>query len=114
MALHYNLAKVYALSNNNQEFVLQIVTSFVFETTKDIAEINKGIKNKDYKKTYSIAHKLKPTLDILGLKVAFEEILQIEAWTKNEGKKKEIKETFKSIRLQIKNAKKELKKDFDL
>lgn len=114
MALHYNLAKVYALSNNNQEFVLQIVTSFVFEMPNDIAEIKGGIKNKDYEKTYFYARKIKPSLDLLGLKVAFEEILQIEAWTKVEGKKKEIKETFKSIKLQVKNARKELKKDFDL
>lgn len=114
MALHYNLAKVYALSENNPEFVLQIVTSFVFEISKDIKEISEGIKNKDYKNTFSFARKVKPSLDLFGLKVAFEEILQIEAWTKVEGKKKEIKETFKSVHQQIKNARKELKKDFDL
>ena len=32
----------------------------------------------------------------MGLNVAFEEILQVEAWTKAEGKKKDIIETFKS------------------
>ena len=35
---------------------------------------------------------------------AFEEILQIEAWTKTEGKKKEIKETYKSVESQIEKA----------
>ncbi|HAH55147.1 MAG TPA: histidine kinase [Flavobacterium sp.] len=114
MALHYNLAKVYALSENNSEFVLQIVTLFVNEIPEDVAEIKEGIKKKDHKHTYSYAHKIKPSLDLLGLKVAFEEILQIEAWTKVEGKKKEIKETFKSVKQQIKYATKELKKDFNL
>jgi HPt (histidine-containing phosphotransfer) domain-containing protein len=114
MALNYNLAKVYALSDNNPEFVLKIVTLFVNEIPEDIAEIKVGIKKKDYKHTYSYAHKIKPSLDLLGLKVAFEEILQIEAWTKTEGKTKEIKETFKSVKHQIKNAIKELKKDFNL
>jgi hypothetical protein len=38
----------------------------------------------------------------------------VEAWTKAEGEKKEIKETFKSIRNQVSDAIKELKKDFDL
>jgi HPt (histidine-containing phosphotransfer) domain-containing protein len=114
MALHYNLAKVYALSDNDPEFVLQIVTLFVNEIPSDIAEIKEGIKKKDHKYAYSYAHKIKPSLDLLGLKVAFEEILQVEAWTKIEGEKKEIKETFKSIKQQVKNAVKELKKDFDL
>ncbi len=46
--------------------------------------------------------------------VAFEEILQVEAWTKAEGKKKDIEDTFKSIKDQINDAVKEIKKDFDL
>jgi HPt (histidine-containing phosphotransfer) domain-containing protein len=114
MALHYNLAKVYALSDNDPEFVLQIVNLFVTEVPEDLAEIKEGIKKKDHKHAYAYAHKIKPTLDLLGLKVAFEEILQVEAWTKAEGEKKEIKETFKSVKNQIEDAVKELKKDFDL
>jgi hypothetical protein len=42
---------------------------------------------KDHKHAYAYAHKNKPTLDLLGLNVAFEEILQVEAWTKVEEKK---------------------------
>ncbi|MES2574678.1 MAG: Hpt domain-containing protein [Bacteroidota bacterium] len=113
MALHYNLAKVYALSDNDPEFVTQIVNLFVTEVPDDLAQIKEGIKKKDHKHAYSYAHKIKPTLDLLGLKVAFEEILQIEAWTKAEGEKKEIKETFKSVKNQVEDAVKELKKDFD-
>ena len=114
MALHYNLAKVYALSDNDPEFVMQIVTLFVTEIPEDLSEIKEGIKKKDHKHAYAYAHKVKPTLDLLGLKVAFEEILQVEAWTKAEGEKKEIKETFKSIKNQVNDAVKELRKDFDL
>lgn len=114
MALHYNLAKVYALSDNDPEFVIQIVTLFVTEVPEDLAQIKEGIKKKDHKHAYAYAHKIKPTLDLLGLKVAFEEILEVEAWTKAEGEKKEIKETFKSVRNQVEDAVKELRKDFDL
>jgi len=114
MALHYNLAKVYALSDNNPEFVLQTIKLFVAKIPKDLAEIKRAIKTKDYKHAYSYARKVKPSLDLFGLKVAFEEILQVEAWTKTEGKKKEIKETFKSLKHQVGDAIKELKKDFNL
>ena len=114
MALHYNLAKVYALSDNDPEFVNQILTLFVTEIPEDLIEIKEGIKKKDHKHAYAYAHKVKPSLDLLGLNIAFEEILQIEAWTKAEGEKKEIKETFKSVKNQVEEAIKELKKDFGL
>ena len=114
MALHYNLAKVYALSDNDSEFVNQIVTLFVTEIPDDLIEIKEGIKKKDHKHAYAYAHKVKPSLDLLGLNIAFEEILQIEAWTKAEGEKKEIKETFKSFKNQVEEAVNELKKDFGL
>lgn len=114
MAIHYNLSKVYALSDNDPEFVNEILTLFVTEVPEDMIQIKEGIKKKDHKHAYAYAHKIKPTLDLLGMNVAFEEILQIEAWTKSEGKKKDIKETFKSVKSQVNEAIKEIKKDFDL
>lgn len=114
MALKYNLSKVYALSENDPEFVQQIVTLFVEEVPEDLKKIKEGIDTKNHQLAYSYAHKIKPTLDLIGLNIAFEEILQVEAWTKAEGKKKDIIETFKSIKKRVKEAVKEIKKDFDL
>ena len=114
MALNYNLAKVYALSDNDPDFVKEILTLFVTEVPLDLIQIKLGIKTKDHKLAYSYAHKIKPSLDLLGLNVAFEEILQIEAWTKEEGKRKEIQATFDSVESQIEKAVKEISKDFSL
>ena len=114
MAINYNLAKVYALSDNDPEFVLQIITLFVTEVPEDLKQIELGVKTKDHKLAYSYAHKIKPSLDLLGMNVAFEEILQVEAWTKEEGKRKEINDTFASIQSQVDKAVKEIKKDFEL
>ena len=114
MALHYNLAKVYALSDNDPEFVSEIINLFVTEVPSDLEQVKDGIEEKDHKKAYSYAHKIKPSLDLLGLNVAYEEILQIEAWTKTEGKKKEIKEVYKSVAYQVEKAVKEIRKDFNL
>jgi len=114
MALNYNLAKVYALSDNDPEFVTQIITLFVTEVPLDLTQIKLGIKTKDHKLAYSYAHKIKPTLDLLGMSTAFEEILQVEAWTKREGRRKEIKEIFDSIENQVEKAVREIKKDFNL
>lgn len=114
MAINYNLAKVYALSDNDPEFVMQIITLFVTEVPDDVKQIDLGIKEKDHKLAYSYAHKIKPSLDLLGMTVAHQEILEVEAWTKREGKRKEIEHTFESIQNQIDKAVKEIKKDFDI
>jgi len=97
MAIHYNLAKIYAIADDDNNFVLQILNCFIQEVPEDLLAIKEGIKNKDYTNTYSYAHKIKPTLDLLGMEFAFEEILQIENWAKKEDRKKEIKEIYKSL-----------------
>lgn len=114
MALHYNLAKVYAISDNDTDFVMDILTLFVAEVPQDLFEIKNGIKEKDYQKAYSFSHKIKPTLDLLGMKVAYEEVICIEEWAKKDGKKKEIIETYKSMASRIEKAVKEIRKDFNL
>jgi HPt (histidine-containing phosphotransfer) domain-containing protein len=114
MALHYSLAKVYALSENDPEFVSEIVNLFVTEVASDLEKLKESIEEKDHKTAYGFAHKIKPSLDLLGMNVAFEEMQQIEIWAKSEGKKKAIKETYKSVANQIEKAVKEIKKDFNL
>ena len=114
MALQYNLAKVYEISENDTEFALQIVTLFLEEVPAEISSIKAAIKEKDYTRAYAASHKIKPTLDLLGMDIAYEENIQIMNWTKAEGKKKEIKEVFKSLRDRIDSAIKEIKKDFKI
>ena len=114
MALQYNLAKVYEISENDIEFALQIVTLFFEEVPAEIRAIKIAIDEKDYNKAYASSHKIKPTLDLLGMELAYEENLQIMTWAKAEGKRKEIKEVFKSLKDRIDLAVKEIKKDFKL
>jgi len=114
MALHYNLAKVYQISDNDSDFVKDIINLFLTEIPTDLKSLKAGIKEKDYKQTYAYAHKIKPTLDLLGMPLAFEEILLVEDWAKREGKKKEIKETYKSIADKVEKAVKEITKDHNI
>lgn len=114
MALTYNLSKVNELSDNDPDFARQIVILFMEEVPPELKNIKEGFKENDHKRVYQAAHKIKPTLDLLGIDQGYEDVLAIEAWTKTEGKKKEIKEVVKSLRHKVKQAMKELKKDFEL
>jgi HPt (histidine-containing phosphotransfer) domain-containing protein len=114
MALNYNLSKVYAISDNDTEFAKQIVTLFNEEVPAEVKNIRKGLKEKDHNKVYHAAHKIKPTLDLLGMDLAYEDVLAIETWSKAEGKKKEIKDVVKSLKNLVGLTVKELKKDYSL
>jgi hypothetical protein len=76
MALNYNLAKVYALSDNDPEFVNEILTLFVTEVPEDLAQIKEGIKRKIISMPMLMRIKLKPTLDLLGLNVALKKFFR--------------------------------------
>jgi HPt (histidine-containing phosphotransfer) domain-containing protein len=114
MALHYNLSKVYAISDNDEEFAKQIVTLFTEEVPAEIKNIRTGVEDKDHKKVYQAAHKIKPTLDLLGMQLAYDDVLTIEKWSKAEGRRKEIKEVVKSLREHVDNTLKEVKKNYNL
>jgi hypothetical protein len=114
MALQYNLSKVYEISENDNEFALQIATLFLEEVPYEIQEMKDAIELKDYDKTYASAHKIKPTLDLLGMDMAYEDVLLIMEWAQEEGKRKEIKEVFRTLKTRIAAAADEIKKDFKL
>ena len=114
MALHYNLAKVYAISDNDPDFVHQVVKEFVQDTPKDLDHIKLAIEKKNHQKCFEYAHKIKPSLDLFSLNIALEEIILIELWSKSLGKKKEVIELYRSVSVRIEKAIKEIKKDFNL
>ncbi|MBQ0117000.1 MAG: Hpt domain-containing protein [Flavobacterium sp.] len=114
MPLYYNLSKVYELSDNDQEFALHIMALFLEEVPVEIKNIKEGIEEKDFTKVYAASHKIKPTLDLLGLFQAYEFNIQIMDWSKSTGQKKEIREIYKELKSLIDHAVKEIKKDFNL
>lgn len=114
MALYYNLSKVYAISDSDIDFARQVIILFIEEVPPEVKNIRRGLKEKDYEMVYHAAHKIKPTLDMLGMDLAYEDVIVIENWSRSEGKKKEIKNVYKSLKDYIEKALKELKKDYDL
>ena len=114
MALHYNLAKVYAISENDPDFVHQIVKVFVLDMPTDMEQIKVAIEEKNHQKCFEYTHKIKPSLDLLSLNIALDEVILIELWAKSLCKKKEVIELYRSVSERIEKAIKEIKKDFNL
>lgn len=114
MALQYNLKKVYDISDNDTKFVQQIINLFLEEVPKEIKIIKNNIAIKDFTTVHTSANKIKPSLDLLGMNLAYDENIEIMKWAKAQGKKKEIQQTFKSLQEHVNLAVKEIKKDFNI
>lgn len=114
MALQYNLAKVYEISENDTDFALQIVSLFLEEVPIEIKIMKETIEEKKYDLVYAAAHKIKPTLDLLGMDIAYDENILIMDWAKQQGKRKEIKEVFKSLKEKVELTSNEIRKDFKI
>jgi hypothetical protein len=114
MPLHYNLSKVFFLSERKPEVVQAMVVTFISESTEALKFIKKGIHKKDYSKVFQYTASIESAIDLFGLDNAHDNAQRILNWTENKGKKKEIKETFKEFKKYIKSAVKELNKDYNL
>jgi hypothetical protein len=114
MAIHYNLAKVYADESVNQDVTKKILLDFIAHIPTEIKKIEFGIETKQYDAVKTLTEKIKPSFDTFGMNTAYEELELIENWTQVKGRRKEVAANFKNVQHKVNKAIKEIKKDFNL
>ncbi len=92
----YDLSKLLSLSRNDKSFVQKMVQMFIEQTTLSIQQMKEAYANKDLDTIYNIAHKIKPSIDAMGIEVLREDIRDIEktAFEKNDSEEFEKKLLF--------------------
>ncbi|GEM_PF-176266 len=114
MALYYNLGSLYEKYHNDANLVQEYLIVFCKEATKMLKKMKLGIEEKKHDEVRKLVLKIQPSLEFLGIDEAFDEGSSILLWADGHGKKKEVKEIYKVFKLHVKNATKELKKDFSI
>ncbi|NUM32543.1 MAG: Hpt domain-containing protein [Bacteroidetes bacterium] len=74
----YNLEQIELMAEGNKEFVMTMVNMFIELTPDLINKIKKGLVDNNYDEIKSQAHKLKPSIDMMGIVSAKNEIREIE------------------------------------
>ncbi|PTX59008.1 HPt (histidine-containing phosphotransfer) domain-containing protein [Kordia periserrulae] len=110
----YNLEKIHAMSDGDNEFIEAVVVAFIEEIPADLTVFEKEIVAKHYKGIYQISHKIKPNLELLGMDAAFELNFKILNWAKAETNMDDIAENFPKLKAMIDENILELKKEFNL
>jgi HPt (histidine-containing phosphotransfer) domain-containing protein len=78
----YNFEQLEKLSGGNKKFITEIVTVFFTEVPKQLEEIKSALKKNDLINVSRLAHKLKPSIDLLNINSISKEIRTIEKLAK--------------------------------
>ncbi len=100
------------VSGNNKSFIKEIAEAFLKSIPTSIQELNKYSDNENWIELARVAHKIKPSITLLGVHNLKDKIVKLEEeakrhknpWLINKLSKEissELKETLKSIKIQI-------------
>lgn len=77
-----DLTYLKTVSNNNQEFIQEIVATFLESMPKSIEDIKTYLEAKDWAQLGKVVHKIKPTITLMGIHQLRDKILELELETK--------------------------------
>ena len=75
----FDLSKIKLLSRNNNEFIKKMIDMFCQQVPCSINEITQSYSRKDLKKVKEESHKIKPSLETMGVKQLSRDVREIEA-----------------------------------
>lgn len=113
MEKHYDLIKIRALADNDQDFINTLAMAFLEEVPEDARLLKIAVDSKDYLAAYRTAHKMKPTIDLFGLGV-LEDLIEVQDWGRLEQREIDIIPKLDIVLAAIEQAKVEITEDFNL
>ncbi len=81
----YSLEKLEEISGGDQTFIDKMIDMFVSQTPMELSNIKNHLTNKDFVEMGKVAHKIKPSIDILCIPPMHNDIRMIENFERNEG-----------------------------
>ena len=110
----YSLDKINEMADGDEEFINSVISVFLEEVPQDLEGLENALESGNYEQVYQLAHKIKPNVDLLGMKQTRAAALEIETLGKSEANMAEIKSVFPGLKKDIEQVVSELKKDFNL
>ncbi|HEY8936648.1 MAG TPA: response regulator [Cyclobacteriaceae bacterium] len=94
----YDLNYLKNVSDNNEEFIREMVQTFVSTIPQVLMDMEESLKDNDWDKLSRLAHKIKPTFTLMGLDELKTTIVFIET---NANKRAELDEVKRNTRMLI-------------
>jgi HPt (histidine-containing phosphotransfer) domain-containing protein len=94
----YDLSTLQDLSSGNPEFVDKLVKMFIDLTPSLIERIELGLKEKNYAEVGAAAHKLKPSIDVMGIRSLKDTVREIEIYAKEQTQLDQLDDLFNALK----------------
>lgn len=108
----YSVDKILVYVGDDKEQCKEMIGLFLTTIPKEFEKLDNAIKKENWKKTYEIVHRIKPSIEILQIKNAVGAVAQLNANLFNKTDMGRIPELFAQIDKDIDNAIEQMKKDY--
>ena len=105
----FNLNQIEAIASGNQEFIDKMVTMFLDLTPELIARIDRGIASEDWDEVKAAAHKMKPSIDMMGIESLHQTVREVEDRAKNKRDLESISQPFSELKTTLEKVFEQLK-----
>jgi HPt (histidine-containing phosphotransfer) domain-containing protein len=90
----YDLEQLNAIAAGNEDFVTKMVNMFLEMTPGLVGRIEAGLQTQDWAEVQSAAHKMKPSVDMMGIKSLHDVVRAIEGNAKTNSNLEQIPELY--------------------
>lgn len=79
-----DLTYLIQVSNGDEHFIQEMISVYLKETPESIENLERHLKNKDWKKFRAVTHKMKPSFSFFGLKELYSVVNFMEEYSGKE------------------------------
>jgi HPt (histidine-containing phosphotransfer) domain-containing protein len=105
----YDLEQLNAIAAGNEDFVIKMVNMFLEMTPGLLGRIEAGLQTQDWPEVRSAAHKMKPSVDMMGVKSLHDVVRSIEGNAKSESNLEQIPELYFKLSETLENVYEQLR-----
>lgn len=109
---YYNLTQLEEIAPGDTFFVKKMVNTFLEHTPELVDRIEKGIASENWLEVREASHKMKPSIDMMGIIKITQVIRELEANAKQQVNLNEIPALFATVSNVLEICFKQLKDDF--
>ena len=109
----YNLSMIEETTAGDKEFMALLARTFVEEVPNDVHAMNEAVENENGPLAYQIVHKMKPNLQMLGLRLE-NHINALQTWSDSTQDIDVAQQHIDKIEAVLTTTFEELKRDFNI
>lgn len=112
--LSYNLDYLREISNNDEDFLIDMINTFIESAPETLDEMQKQMEDSKWEMVAKTAHKFSSSVKFIGVQNIIDDLADIENLALQRKETGKIQSSMDSIRKNIMSVIESLKKDFNL